>query len=325
VSRRGALIAAGAGLAVAGAAAALDTRRRLRALAEAPDPYTDEELGPLRGEQGFVDTHDGGRLYFVDAGQGPTVVLAHGYTATSQFWCLTQPDLVARGHRVVAYDERGHGHSDAGRAGFGVELLGRDLATVLTELDLTDVVVAGHSMGGVAVQSLLVDHPDVAKERVRHAVICCSLARSRRGARLLTRLLGRERVHKANPPDALGDLLALQIFGRGTPPASLVRLARRLGDSQDPAHMAALARTLGRFDLRPGLRDVPVDVTVVAAGRDKITPPVLSHELATAMAGCEERWFPQAGHMLPWEHPLEFTDILAGAASAPGPETTPEP
>jgi len=321
--RRGALVAATAGLAVAGAAAAaVGARRRLRAMAEAPDPYTDEELGPLRGERRFVHTRDGGRLYAVDAGEGPAVVLAHGYTATSQFWCLTQPDLVARGHRVIAYDERGHGHSEAGDDGFGVEALGRDLATVLTELDLTDAVVAGHSMGGVAVQSLLVNHPDVAKARVRRAVICCSLAHNRRGARLVTRFMGSERVQAARPPDALGDLLVREGFGASTPPASLVRLARRLAESQDSARMAAVGRSLGRFDLSEGLRDVAVDVTVVAAGRDRITPPVLSHELVTSLTGCEERWFPHAGHMLPWEHPVEFADIVAGAAGSPVPQST---
>jgi non-heme chloroperoxidase len=320
VSRRAWVAAAVAAAGAAGAAAAVvGARRRLRAVAEAPDPYTDRDLGPLRGEQQHITTHDGGKLFVVDSGgDAPVVVLCHGYTATSQFWALTQPDLVARGLRVVAFDQRGHGHSESGSDGFGVAALGRDLATVLEALDLTDAVVVGHSMGGIGVQSLLVNHRDVAEARVRRAVICCSLSRSRKGARAMNRLMSSERVHAIRAPDALTDLLTLQIFGRVVPPASLVRFARNQARSQKPAHMAATAHALSDFDLRPGLHEVSSPVTVVAAGRDRVTPPVLSHEIVTALPACEEHWFPHAGHVVPWEHPGEFTDILVAASAATG-------
>lgn len=55
--------------------------------------------------------------------------------------------LLDAGHRVVLYDQRGHGESSLGRAPVTVERLGEDLAAVLKHLDVRDAVLAGHSMG----------------------------------------------------------------------------------------------------------------------------------------------------------------------------------
>lgn len=223
---------------------------------------------------------------------------------------------------MVAFDQRGHGSSDIGSDGVGVDVLGRDLATVLEELDLHDAVVVGHSLGGVAVQSLLVHHADVASARVAHAVIACSLPRNRPEAPLVAAAPGVERFFARESPAFVTALMSRGLFGVDAPPESLVELGREILTEHDPALLAAVVRGLGRFDLRPGLPHVATPVTVVAAGRDRITPARYSREITGLLPASDEHWFPTAGHMLPWELPDDFVSIVATVATSPD-ATTP--
>jgi pimeloyl-ACP methyl ester carboxylesterase len=68
--------------------------------------------------------------------------------------------------RVLALDQRGHGRSRAGSAGYGLDPLADDLADVLRSLDLRDVVLVGHSMGGMTIMRFARRHADLLSERV---------------------------------------------------------------------------------------------------------------------------------------------------------------
>lgn len=309
--RIGAVVVLGA----AAAAATLWARRRLRAIADAPDPYTAADLAPLDGERSTVVGHDGIPISVVDAGQGPAIVLIHGLTATTRFWALTQRALVESGHRVVAFDQRGHGGTGVGDDGYGVEALGHDLAAVLEALDVTDAVVVGHSLGGVTLQSFLVHHHDDAASRLRHAVIACSLSHNRPEGPLLAMLPGADRMFRFETPTRVAALLTANLFGADAPPASLVDLARDIYAEHDAAMLGGIVRGMARFDLRPGLPGVTVPVTVVAAGRDRVTPPRYSHEIVALLPSSDEHWFPSAGHLLPWEMPDDFVAIVEALAS----------
>jgi pimeloyl-ACP methyl ester carboxylesterase len=83
------------------------------------------------------------------AGEGSPVVLLHGLTATRRYVVMGSRALERGGHRMIAYDARGHGRSSpAPRAdAYGYEELGADLIAVLDELDVGRAVLAGASMG----------------------------------------------------------------------------------------------------------------------------------------------------------------------------------
>ncbi|HWJ96829.1 MAG TPA: alpha/beta fold hydrolase, partial [Acidimicrobiales bacterium] len=97
-----------------------------------------------------IPTPDGGTVHAIEQGAGRPLVLLHGITLRADVWAPQFHQLTDR-YRVIAVDLRGHGTSKAGDAGFGVARLGDDLATLLTELDLHDAVLVGHSMGGMTV------------------------------------------------------------------------------------------------------------------------------------------------------------------------------
>ncbi len=104
-----------------------------------------------------------------DAGDGPVVVLAHGLTATRRYVVMGSSALERGGHRVLAYDARGHGASSPAESpeAYRYEDLGADLEAVLDHAGAERAVLAGASMGAHTLIWLALHRP----ERVAGLVI----------------------------------------------------------------------------------------------------------------------------------------------------------
>jgi non-heme chloroperoxidase len=86
-------------------------------------------------------------IYYEDHGAGQPVVLIHGYPLSGRGWDKQVPVLLDAGYRVITYDRRGFGKSSQPTAGYDYDTFTADLHTLLEDLDLHDVILAGHSMG----------------------------------------------------------------------------------------------------------------------------------------------------------------------------------
>ena len=86
-------------------------------------------------------------LYYEDHGSGQPVVLIHGYPLDGHSWEKQLPLLLERGHRVITYDRRGFGHSSQPTTGYDYDTFAADLKSLVDTLDLSDMVLAGFSMG----------------------------------------------------------------------------------------------------------------------------------------------------------------------------------
>jgi peroxiredoxin len=86
-------------------------------------------------------------LYYEDHGSGQPVVLIHGYPLDGSSWEKQTAALLAAGYRVITYDRRGFGKSSKPTEGYDYDTFAADLNTLLTTLDLNDVVLVGFSMG----------------------------------------------------------------------------------------------------------------------------------------------------------------------------------
>jgi pimeloyl-ACP methyl ester carboxylesterase len=119
----------------------------------------------------MIDASDGTQLFFRDWGTGKPVVFLHSWGMNSTMWDYQMADLLDHGLRCIAYDRRGHGlSSDPGR-GYDADTLADDLAAVMTALDLRDVTLVGHSMGGGEVVRYLSRH---GSKRVSGVVLLAS-------------------------------------------------------------------------------------------------------------------------------------------------------
>jgi len=104
---------------------------------------------------------DGVALSGDDSGEGSAVVLLHGLTATRRYVTMGSRTLERAGHRVIAYDARGHGRSTAApdRA-YGYERLSCDLRAVLDSTGVERAVLAGVSMGAHTAVRFALESPE---------------------------------------------------------------------------------------------------------------------------------------------------------------------
>ncbi|WP_016906030.1 alpha/beta fold hydrolase [Streptomyces xiaopingdaonensis] len=97
---------------------------------------------------GTVTTRDGEKLFYKDWGSGPTVVFVHGWPLNADAWEDQMKYVAENGFRGIAHDRRGHGRSTQPWEGYDFDTFADDLNDLLTALDLQDVTLVGHSMGG---------------------------------------------------------------------------------------------------------------------------------------------------------------------------------
>ncbi|HTB50184.1 MAG TPA: alpha/beta hydrolase [Solirubrobacteraceae bacterium] len=112
-------------------------------------------------EQLSVLAAGGVRLAVEQAGAGTPIVLLHGLTATHRYVVMGSKALERSGHRTIAYDARGHGHSAPAPSSeaYTYELLAEDLRALLDELAIEQAVLAGASMGAQTALRFTLEHP----------------------------------------------------------------------------------------------------------------------------------------------------------------------
>jgi non-heme chloroperoxidase len=108
------------------------------------------------------------QIHYEDHGSGAPVVLIHGFPLSGRAWERQERALLAAGFRVITYDRRGFGQSSQPVTGYDYDTFAADLDRLLTSLDLHDVCLAGHSMGGGEIARYLGKYGSA---RVRRAVI----------------------------------------------------------------------------------------------------------------------------------------------------------
>lgn len=114
-----------------------------------------EELGT----EGYVDS-DGVKLHYVTAGEGPLVVMIHGFPDYWYTWRNQMPEL-AKHFQVVAYDQRGYNKSDQpeGIYNYKVEKLVADLVAVVDHFKQEKAIIVGHDWGGMVAWTFAMTHP----------------------------------------------------------------------------------------------------------------------------------------------------------------------
>jgi pimeloyl-ACP methyl ester carboxylesterase len=101
-------------------------------------------------------------LFVTDDGEGTPVVLLHGLTATHRYVVMGSKALERSGHRVIAYDARGHGKSDPAPSAdaYTYDDLRDDLVRVMDERGIERAVLAGASMGAHTLLGFALEHPE---------------------------------------------------------------------------------------------------------------------------------------------------------------------
>jgi pimeloyl-ACP methyl ester carboxylesterase len=106
------------------------------------------------------------RIHYQQIGEGPDVVMVHGITGNLAVWHLHLVPALSDRFRVLTYDLRGHGHSDAPADGYSPDAMAGDLLELLDVLEIERPSLVGHSYGADIALYLAANHP----ERVREVI-----------------------------------------------------------------------------------------------------------------------------------------------------------
>ena len=266
------------------------------------------------------------QIYYEDHGQGAPVVLVHGYLLDGHSWEKQETALLAAGYRVITYDRRGFGASSRPSVGYDYDTLAADLAALLNQLDLREVVLAGFCAGTGEVTRYLGTY---GCRRVRAAVLLAPLPP----------FLPRAGDNPGGVDrGVLGEFITQISADR--PAATKTFLDRsynidllggvRVSDQawQNSFHVAIGASAVAVSgcaaarleDFRADLARITVPVLVVQGGHDRITPPeVTGNRLPGLLRGARHVMIPDGPHAIIWTHAPEVNRALLGFIGGPLP------
>jgi len=248
-----------------------------------------------------------------DCGGGPPVVLLHGFACGKRMWAHQTRALKER-FRVIAYDQRGHGHTDAPTTAdaYSAGHLARDLVGVLDTLEIERAAIIGFSLGGGPALALAASRP----ERVSHLVLADVGAGADDPLKIeATARRWLDLIRRGDSDELVCDMLRSELFKM---------YARRNARRRD--HMAALIRATPIDGLRFLLSEVLAKrkslfrlsgllqsiraPTLVLVGQHDYMCSKPARLLAQSIPNATLKIIAGSGHMSPLEQPAAFNAAL---------------
>jgi pimeloyl-ACP methyl ester carboxylesterase len=262
---------------------------------------------------------DGRRVNYVDYGQARDgarpVVMIHGLAACWQNWLETIPRMAAEGRRVIAIDLPGFGASEMPREDISISGYGRAVESLCDRLDLGQVVVMGHSMGGFTGAEFAIQYPERVERLVLQAAAGISTNDVERepllaGARVLAGLMSRAATRSrfiASRPRLRWLALETVIRHPSRIPADISW--ELLSHSGREGFRPALEAILS-YDFRERLSQISCPTLVVHGANDMLVPAKDADEYVRVIPNSSKVSFDDTGHMPMIERPQAFNDCV---------------
>lgn len=317
--------------AAAGVAAGVAAERLVLARRRRNDPERDEAFGARRGERSrTLSLDDGAKLFIEESGPRSRrgVVFIHGSVLRTDLWHYQMPAFPGR--RLVFYDLRGHGRSQPkGDARYLIATLASDLGAVIDDCGLDEVVLVGHSVGGMIAMELCHRHPELLGSPIKGLVLAhtthrpavetifggAAVVRLERASRRPFDALGSqaqriERLRKLiKPSDVIFWGVALAAFGPGASARQIDFVYDMLADTPTDV-IFDLIKSYRDFDVSDACGDITVPSMVIGGTHDRLTVPEASGYLAERLPKAELELFEGCGHMSMLERHSEFNEVV---------------
>lgn len=248
--------------------------------------------------------------YALEGPEGaPVVVMSHSLGASLSMWDQQVPPL-AKNYRVLRYDARGHGASEAPGDAYSMDDLVGDVQALLHALDISRVHFVGLSMGGMVGQLFALEYPAM----VASLVLCDTTSR----------------VTEPNPPTdtwdkRIQDIRSSGIEGivepalqrqftapyREAQPAMMDRMRKIIRQTSPQGYMGCI-HALKTVYTTHRLEEIQVPTLVIVGDQDKITPIAAAQKIHDRVKGSELLIIPSASHL----SNVEQAEVFNGAITA---------
>jgi len=254
----------------------------------------------------YYEANDQTQLFYTDWGTGKPIVFAHAWAMSSAMWEHYMLYFQAQGMRCIAYDRRGHGRSDKPGNGFNYDQHADDLASLIEKLDLKEITLVGHSMGGGEIIRYLTRH---GSDRVsRLALIAPTLPFLTKSADnpegIETSLLDSVRdAMESDFPNWLNEG-ADGFYRPNTLGVSSGIIQWTLDMMLQTSLKAVIEDNLevALTDFRPELKNIEVPTLLIHGDEDQSVPVIFGRKTAQLIPQCQYKEYKEAPHGLFYTH-----------------------
>ncbi|MBI4350342.1 MAG: alpha/beta fold hydrolase [Elusimicrobia bacterium] len=240
-------------------------------------------------------------------GGGAPVVFIHGFPFDRTMW---EPQLreVSKDRRVIAYDVRGHGRSQAGDGQYSIELFVDDLVMLLDHSKVERAVLCGLSMGGYIALRAAERQP----ERLSGLVLCDTKSGPDTDEARIKRAATIAAVKKYGVPKFANEFIKAVLTEETlrTKPAITGALLNSILANSPLGISGTLLALAARTDTTAALAKISVPTLILVGEQDKITPPAASEAMLKALPEAALHVIPDAAHMSNLENPAVFNERL---------------
>jgi 3-oxoadipate enol-lactonase len=237
----------------------------------------------------------------------PAVIFIHGFPFSKSMWDR-QADVLKSNFRIIAYDVRGHGGTEAGREEFSIDVFTEDLIHLMDALHVDKAVLCGISMGGYIALNAIEKFP----ERFIGLVLCSTQCFADTKETKEQRIKAIEKI-KQDGKEAYANESIKKLFAS----SSLQTKSSEVETTREMIMQAfadSLKNTLfalaGRKETCSGLSGIKVPVMIIGGKEDPITPPAAHEFLRDHIKGAELYIIENAGHLVNMENTKAFNSYL---------------
>jgi 3-oxoadipate enol-lactonase len=241
----------------------------------------------------------------------PWLVLSHSLACSVCMWD-PQIEALKGNYRILAYDTRGHGASDAPKGEYTLEMLADDLKALLEALGARDPHYCGLSMGGMIGQTFALKYPGV----LRTLVLADTT--SRLPAEVLPTWTQRIQVAQEKGMQPLVQPTLERWFTEGfrkSNPEPVAAIGKLIAATPVPGYVGC-CHAIPKVNTTARLKEIKAPILVVCGDKDPGTPPAMSQEIHDNAPGSKLVWIPDAAHLSNLEKPAAFTQALQGFVAA---------
>ena len=249
----------------------------------------------------------GVRLYWRESGSGDPPLLIMGLGYSSGMWHHIESGL-ARHFRVILFDNRGIGKSEAPPGPLLIPDMAEDAVAVLDAAGVESAFVFGLSMGGFIAQELALGHPQRVRALVLGATACGGPHTVRAEQEVLDTLETRARM----PPDQGVRIMFPYIYDAGTPATRIeADLAVRLADYPDPGVYLGQLEGIRQWQGCDRLHRVKAPTLILHGENDRLVPPANAGLLARHISKSRVSLIPNASHVFTTDTPDLTVQLVA--------------
>ncbi len=251
---------------------------------------------------------NGIELYCSIEGEGPWVTMSHSLACNSSMWDVQAKLLVASGYKVLRFDTRGHGASDAPEGAYTLEQMADDLHGLYAALGIRRSHWVGLSMGGMIGETYALKYPGVFQSMV------LADTTSRRPPNAEQMWGDRVKLAREKGMEALVEGTLARWFTdpyRAANPEVMTKIG---GDIRNTpvAGFAGCCDAIARIDVLDRLKEIDCPSLVIVGDQDHGTPPEMARQIHANLRGSELLIIPSAAHLSNVEQPQAFNDALLG-------------